>query len=168
MLAVLLLHHNSEIERTGEDGNERAQKVQCDWNTCKEVNNDGYPMPSDLCHPFMTRRGQGQVSPYFWDFEIIWSNKRSIFLRDLGFSYSDQHEEGIRVSGFFGFKRERTRQRMKFSIQYQCQPGQREKCRLCFQFFVFFFNLMWNMSWRKWEGNLGIKCVLQTSKFLVN
>ena len=31
------------------------------------------------------------------------------FLRDLGFSYSDLHAEGIRVSGFLGFKRERSR-----------------------------------------------------------
>ena len=29
ILAVILLHHNSEIERTGEYGNERAWKVQC-------------------------------------------------------------------------------------------------------------------------------------------
>ena len=27
MLAMLLLHHNSEIERTGKDGNERVWKV---------------------------------------------------------------------------------------------------------------------------------------------
>ena len=31
------------------------------------------------------------------------------FLRDLGFSFLDQHEEGIRVFGFLGFKRKISR-----------------------------------------------------------